>query len=300
MVYAFAYRLKKHDARLLATCEEIAARPAPPAPAPATTATTPTGGATPATPSGVGSAAEPAKDSEAGSKESDQMEIDASDSNAAVKPTEASQSQSQSESEEREEESKESSTPATTEKPRTALETAPVETSSAAAARELAPTPTAATTTTSTTTTTTEDGHVNVNGEEEEEELKEKPTFVLDRYGPASLSEWCTGKLTTLRCCTFAGATRERLERLGEEVVIWTERFTVDSLHALHAKVYQLIHQHRHEWDKTRLLEVRHITSPFAHNHTTHSPQRFWLCGTTGADQGCSRAPTSLSVFGDL
>ncbi|ELR23653.1 ATPase, AAA domain containing protein [Acanthamoeba castellanii str. Neff] len=228
MVYAFAYRLKKHDARLLATCEEIAARPAPPAPAPATTATTPTGGATPATPSGVGSAAEPAKDSEAGSKESDQMEIDASDSNAAVKPTEASQSQSQSESEEREEESKESSTPATTEKPRTALETAPVETSSAAAARELAPTPTAATTTTSTTTTTTEDGHVNVNGEEEEEELKEKPTFVLDR---------------------------ERLERLGEEVVIWTERFTVDSLHALHAKVYQLIHQHRHEWDKTRLLE---------------------------------------------
>jgi hypothetical protein len=195
MVYAFAYRLKKHDARLLATCEEIAARPAPPAPAPATTATTPTGGATPATLSGVGSAAEPAKDSEAGSKEPDQMEIDASDSNAAVKPTEASQSQSQSESEEREEESKESSTPATTEKPRTPLETALVETSSAAAARELAPTPTAATT----STTTTEDGHVNVNGEEEEE-LKEKPTFVLDRYGPASLSEWCTGKELTTRC----------------------------------------------------------------------------------------------------
>ncbi len=63
-------------------------------------------------------------------------------------------------------------------------------------------------------------------------------------------------------------------------MVIWTERFTVDSLHALHAKVYQLIHQHRHEWDKTRLLEVRHITSPLPFavgNHNTHSPKRFWL-----------------------
>ncbi len=99
--------------------------------------------------------------------------------------------------------------------------------------------------------------------------------------------------------------TRERLERLGEEVVIWTERFTVDSLHALHAKVYQLIHQHRHEWDKTRLLEVRHITSPlplpFSLNHNTHSPKRLWLAmGTTGADQGCSRAPAALPVVGDL
>jgi hypothetical protein len=56
--------------------------------------------------------------------------------------------------------------------------------------------------------------------------------------------------------------TRKALEDLGEEVVMWTEGFTVDSLHALHAKIYQLIHQHRLEWDKAWLIEVHYFPSP--------------------------------------
>jgi hypothetical protein len=71
MVYAFAYRLKKHDARLLATCEEIASRPSE-----ATTQT---------------SIVEP--------KATDQMEVEVTASNGDKPDTESSQPEAEKDGE---------------------------------------------------------------------------------------------------------------------------------------------------------------------------------------------------------
>jgi hypothetical protein len=52
---------------------------------------------------------------------------------------------------------------------------------------------------------------------------------------------------------------RKHLKEVSKMLVSRTEGFTVDSLHALHARIYQLIYQHRQEYDKNALLQVRGV-----------------------------------------
>jgi hypothetical protein len=50
----------------------------------------------------------------------------------------------------------------------------------------------------------------------------------------------------------------ERLQRVHEILIKHTEKCSIDSLLALHAKLKQIIYQHRREWNRTPLLTVRY------------------------------------------
>ncbi len=54
---------------------------------------------------------------------------------------------------------------------------------------------------------------------------------------------------------------RQRLETIERRLVDDTSGLGVDGLHALYAKLYQLIHAHRKSWDKTDLLNVSKATA---------------------------------------
>ncbi len=125
---------------------------------------------------------------------------------------------------------------------------------------------TATTTTTTTTTTTVDNESYSEESMELENETTTESTSTNANTGEKDPpnTEKETDKEIEVR------VDMQKLETLIQELILKTEKYSIEELVEVHAKIYRLVHQHYQNFDKSALLQVIYfsICCCYFNNHS--------------------------------